>query len=87
MVSEWKNRGDIKELIAVLTEIQQTLTVNQKVVIAMRFGLIDGKFYTLLQVANHLQITRERVRQIEAKALRRLVAILHDTGLIINCEI
>jgi RNA polymerase primary sigma factor len=38
----------------------------------MRFGLRDGKDYTLEEVGRHFQVTRERIRQIEAKALRKL---------------
>jgi len=38
----------------------------------LRFGLIDGKDHTLEEVSNYFNVTRERIRQIEAKALRKL---------------
>ncbi|MEO1444372.1 MAG: sigma factor-like helix-turn-helix DNA-binding protein, partial [Chloroflexota bacterium] len=41
-------------------------------VLEMRFGLIDGQDNTLEEVGKHFGVTRERIRQIEAKALRKL---------------
>ncbi|MFH1446645.1 MAG: sigma factor-like helix-turn-helix DNA-binding protein, partial [Chloroflexota bacterium] len=41
-------------------------------VLELRFGLIDGKDHTLEEVSEYFNVTRERVRQIEAKALRKL---------------
>ncbi|MCQ2385785.1 MAG: RNA polymerase sigma factor RpoD, partial [Clostridia bacterium] len=49
-----------------------TLTPREADVLKLRFGLIDGKAYTLEEVGEIFQITRERIRQIEAKALRKL---------------
>ncbi|NOR90191.1 MAG: RNA polymerase sigma factor RpoD, partial [Anaerolineales bacterium] len=48
------------------------LTERERQVLEMRFGLSDGKDYTLEEVGKHFQVTRERIRQIEAKALRKL---------------
>jgi RNA polymerase primary sigma factor len=48
------------------------LTERERQVLEMRFGLRDGKDYTLEEVGRHFKVTRERIRQIEAKALRKL---------------
>lgn len=48
------------------------LTERERQVLEMRFGLLDGKDYTLEEVGKYFQVTRERIRQIEAKALRKL---------------
>ncbi len=48
------------------------LTERERQVLEMRFGLRDGKDYTLEEVGKHFRVTRERIRQIEAKALRKL---------------
>ena len=50
----------------------ETLTPREAKVIRLRFGLIDGKTRTLEEVGQEFDITRERIRQIEAKALRKL---------------
>lgn len=49
-----------------------TLTERERTVICMRFGLFDGRERTLEEVGESLLVTRERIRQIEAKALRKL---------------
>jgi len=54
------------------TTLEQVLTPREKVVLQMRFGLGDGHQYPLEKVGEHLGVTRERVRQIEAEALRKL---------------
>jgi RNA polymerase primary sigma factor len=48
------------------------LTDRERAVLEMRFGLQDGKDYTLEEVGKYFNVTRERIRQIEAKALRKL---------------
>ena len=49
-----------------------TLTEREQKVLKLRFGLEDGRPRTLEEVAGELNVTRERIRQIEAMALRRL---------------
>lgn len=55
-----------------LNEVLHTLTPREEAIIKMRFGLIDGKEMTLEQVGQKFNITRERIRQIEVKALKKL---------------
>ena len=55
-----------------LTEVLGTLTDREKQVLMLRFGLKDGKARTLGEVSKNFKVTRERIRQIEAKALRKL---------------
>jgi len=52
--------------------VLQTLTPREEKVIKMRFGLDDGSEHTLEEVGQSFAVTRERIRQIEAKALRKL---------------
>ncbi len=55
-----------------LNEVLNTLTDREKEVLKLRFGLKDGKARTLEEVGSQFEVTRERIRQIEAKALRKL---------------
>ena len=55
-----------------LDEVLETLTLREKRVLELRFGLEDGRSRTLEEVGQHFGVTRERIRQIEAKALRKL---------------
>ena len=55
-----------------LLEVLDTLTPREKRVLQMRFGIDDGKPRTLEEVGKEFDVTRERIRQIEAKALRKL---------------
>ena len=55
-----------------LEEVMQTLTPREAKVLKLRFGLEDGKARTLEEVGREFMVTRERIRQIEAKALRKL---------------
>ena len=59
----------LKEQIA---EVLHTLSPREEQVIRMRFGLTDGQPHTLEDVGAYFKITRERIRQIEAKAIRKL---------------
>ena len=58
-------REQVKNALAVLSD-------REREVLEMRFGLLDGKDHTLEEVGHYFKVTRERVRQIEAKALRKL---------------
>ena len=55
-----------------LAEVLDTLTPREKKVLELRFGMIDGRTRTLEEVGKEFNVTRERIRQIEAKALRKL---------------
>ena len=55
-----------------LNEVLHTLTPREEQVLKLRFGLMDGRPRTLEEVGKEFHITRERIRQIEAKALRKL---------------
>ncbi len=55
-----------------INEVLDTLTERERKVLQLRFGLIDGRTRTLEEVGKEFNVTRERIRQIEAKALRKL---------------
>ncbi len=55
-----------------IKEVLQTLQPREQEVLELRFGLIDGTCHTLEDVGKRFNVTRERIRQIEAKALRKL---------------
>ena len=55
-----------------LRQVLYTLTTREKEVLELRFGLFDGSSHTLEEVGKKFKVTRERIRQIEAKALRKL---------------
>ena len=55
-----------------LVEVLDTLTEREQKVLKLRFGLDDGRARTLEEVGQSFGVTRERIRQIEAKALRKL---------------
>ncbi len=55
-----------------LEDVLSTLTPREKKVLELRFGLVDGRNRTLEEVGKEFNVTRERIRQIEAKALRKL---------------
>ena len=58
-------REQVQRALSVLTE-------RERQVLELRFGLVDGKDHTLEEVSRYFKVTRERIRQIEAKALRKL---------------
>jgi len=60
---------DLKEQTA---HVLRTLTPREEKIVKMRFGLEDGSEHTLEEVGRSFAVTRERIRQIEAKALRKL---------------
>ena len=55
-----------------LMNVLSTLTPREEMVLKLRFGLEDGRARTLEEVGREFKVTRERIRQIEAKALRKL---------------
>jgi RNA polymerase primary sigma factor len=55
-----------------MEEVLSTLSDREKKVLILRFGLDDGRPRTLEEVGREFMVTRERIRQIEAKALRKL---------------
>ena len=57
-----------------ISQMLKRLSVREETIIRLRYGLADGKFYTLEEIGTRMGITRERVRQVEAKALRQLRA-------------
>ena len=63
----------VKEILA--DHVRASLDVlneRERQVLELRFGLVDGKDHTLEEVSQYFDVTRERIRQIEAKALRKL---------------
>jgi RNA polymerase primary sigma factor len=66
------NEAETKEVSIYIQKVLCTLTPKEERVIRMRFGIGVDRDHTLEEVGRHLTITRERVRQIEAKALRKL---------------
>ena len=64
---------EMREMLKEELEVAlQSLTEREQKVIRLRFGLEDGKARTLEEVGQEFSVTRERIRQIEAKALRKL---------------
>jgi RNA polymerase primary sigma factor len=55
-----------------IDEVLSELTPREQRVLVLRFGLEDGRSRTLEEVGQEFNVTRERIRQIEAKALRKL---------------
>lgn len=66
---EYTTNEILKEQIK---EVLKTLQKREQEVLELRFGLLDGTCYTLEEVGKRFNVTRERIRQIEAKALRKL---------------
>jgi RNA polymerase primary sigma factor len=62
-------RGSLREAI---DGVLRTLNARERTIIQMRFGLADGFAHTLEEVGRVFNVTRERIRQIEAKAIRKL---------------
>jgi RNA polymerase primary sigma factor len=55
-----------------IKDVLDTLSDRERQVLEQRFGLVDGYSRTLEEVGKQFQVTRERIRQIEAKALRKM---------------
>ncbi|MCD8087425.1 MAG: RNA polymerase sigma factor RpoD [Oscillospiraceae bacterium] len=71
-VSEPSEAASFTLLKEQLMSVLDTLTPREKKVLELRFGIIDGRTRTLEEVGKEFNVTRERIRQIEAKALRKL---------------
>lgn len=70
-------------LMVAINKMLNALSDREREVLELRFGLKDGRQRTLLEVAEHFCVTRERIRQLESKALRKLrieeyLTQLHD---------
>lgn len=63
---------ELFDKIRAIREVLFLLTPREQDIILMRFGLRDGRTYTLEQVGQEFGVTRERIRQIEAKALSKI---------------
>jgi RNA polymerase primary sigma factor len=61
-------------LTELVEDLLERLTVRERTVLSLRYGLADGRSHTLAEVGKHFQVTRERIRQIEASALDKLRA-------------
>ncbi len=72
------NNGLLREKI---DELLQTLTYREREIVRLRYGLADGYCYTLEEVGRIFKVTRERVRQIEAKAVSKLQHPVRSTEL------
>jgi len=72
VVENPSNQTQFKMLQDEIIRILNTLPAREQEVLKMRFGLDDGYSLTLEEVGLYFNVTRERIRQIEAKALRRL---------------
>jgi len=71
-VSEPSEAASFTLLKEQLMTVLDTLTPREKKVLELRFGILDGRTRTLEEVGKEFNVTRERIRQIEAKALRKL---------------
>ena len=71
-VSEPSEAASFTLLKEQLMSVLDTLTPREKKVLELRFGILDGRTRTLEEVGKEFNVTRERIRQIEAKALRKL---------------
>ena len=71
MAEQYKT-AEYSHLKQEVDEILQTLNDREQMIIRLRFGFEDGRIWTLEEVGNIYHVTRERIRQIEAKAIRKL---------------
>ena len=61
-----------EDLVSRIRDALKSLSPREETILRMRFGLDEGEAHTLAEVGDALDVTRERVRQIEARALRKL---------------
>jgi len=70
-----ENPSDVTAIVLLkekIKDVLETLTERERQVLEQRFGLVDGYSRTLEEVGRQFRVTRERIRQIEAKALRKM---------------
>ena len=72
IAEEAASQERIREMREKVDSALRSLVEREKEVLIFRFGLLDGVQRTLEEVGRHLKVTRERIRQIEEKALRKL---------------
>ena len=63
-----------------IAKVLKTLSYREREIIKLRYGLGDGYSYTLEEVGHIFKVTRERIRQIEAKAVRKLQQPVAEPG-------
>ena len=63
--------GD-RELPEVINGVLDTLSYREREIIKLRYGLGDGRCYTLEEIGHIFKVTRERIKSVEAKAIRKL---------------
>ena len=73
---ESAEENSLSHLHDTVQHVLNTLTEREREIIVLRSGLIDGRSSTLEEVGRQFQVTRERIRQIEAKALRKMRAVM-----------
>lgn len=73
-------------LVGALWKAIRALTYREREIVKLRYGLGDGYAYTLEETARIFKVTRERIRQIEAKAVRKLQATLDATPIVIELK-
>ena len=73
--------AEARDLEAKIEEALNTLTPRERKVLELRFGFLGGRSYTLEEVGREFKVTRERIRQIEAKALRKLRSPIRSRGI------
>ena len=78
-MAQGENNSYMDELKAQLPNLLDMITPRERKVLELRFGLTDGTCHSLEEVAAMIGVTRERVRYIESKALRRLQRTQHHT--------
>ena len=72
---------DKKELTRLLLKCIDKLNPREQLVIKLRFGLIDGEPKSLEKVGEYFGVTRERIRQVEARSLKKLKTIISKTNM------
>lgn len=70
--------GDRQLLVSGIQDLLQRLSERERDIISLRFGLVDGQERTLEEIGQEYGVTRERIRQIEAKALRKLQSLARN---------